>query len=116
MPEMLAVTSAIVGAGLRDEVSLITDGRFSGATRGGLMVGGHVAPEAAVGGGPIAALSDGDMITIDAINKSLSVALSETEIKDRLEDWSPPEPKYASGALSRYAKLVASAARGAVLD
>jgi len=112
MPEMLAVTSAIVGAGLRDEVSLVTDGRFSGATRG-LMVG-HVAPEAVIGG-PIAALSDGDMITIDAINKSLSVALSEAEIKARLRDWSPPEPKYTSGALSRYARLATSAARGAVL-
>ncbi|MGC8597219.1 MAG: dihydroxy-acid dehydratase [Thermocladium sp.] len=112
MPEMLSVTSAIVGAGLRDEVSLITDGRFSGATRG-LMVG-HVAPEAAVGG-PIAALRDGDHITIDAVNKVLNVKLSDEELSNRLRDWTPPRPRYLSGALARYSRLVTSASRGAVL-
>ena len=113
MPEMLSVTSAIVGAGLRDGVSLITDGRFSGATRG-LMVG-HVAPEAAMGG-PIAALRDGDHITIDAVNKVLNVKLSDEEISNRLRDWAPPRPRYLSGALARYSRLVTSASRGAVLS
>jgi dihydroxy-acid dehydratase len=111
MREMLAVTSAIVGRGLGDHVALITDGRFSGATRG--FVVGHAAPEAAVGG-PIAALRDGDQITIDAPERVLSVDLSDDEIQQRLVDWSPPPPRYTSGALAKYAKLVSSAAQGAV--
>ncbi len=113
MPEMLSVTSAIVGAGLGDTVALVTDGRFSGATRG-LMVG-HVAPEAAVGG-PIAALNDGDIIIIDAYEKRLEVKLSDEEIRNRLKNWTPPKPKYVTGVLARYAKLVTSASRGAVLE
>ncbi|BCS92869.1 Dihydroxy-acid dehydratase [Metallosphaera sp. J1] len=112
MREMLAVTSAIVGQGLGEKVALVTDGRFSGATRG-LMVG-HVAPEAAVGG-PIALIRDGDMIVIDGEKGKLDVELSEQELKSRAKDWVPPEPRYKSGLLAQYAKLVTSSARGAVL-
>jgi len=112
MREMLAVTSAIVGQGLGEKVALITDGRFSGATRG-IMVG-HVAPEAIVGG-TIALLKDGDTIVIDANNGRLDVELSEEEIKSRARDWAPPEPKYKSGLLAKYAKLVSSSSKGAVL-
>ena len=111
MREMLAVTSAIAGRGLRDSVALMTDGRFSGATHG-LMVA-HVAPEAAVGG-PIAALRDGDTVTVDAPNRVLSVDLSDGQIRDRLASWSPPPPRYTTGALAKYARLVSSAAIGAV--
>jgi dihydroxy-acid dehydratase len=111
MREMLAVTSAIVGRGLRDSVALMTDGRFSGATHG-LMIA-HVAPEAAVGG-PIAALRDGDRITIDAPNRTLSVDLSDEQIRERMASWSPPAPRYTTGALAKYARLVSSAAQGAV--
>jgi dihydroxy-acid dehydratase len=110
MREMLGVTSAIVGAGLGASVALITDGRFSGGTRG-LMIG-HVAPEAAAGG-PIALLRDGDVITIDIDARTLDVALSEAELQSRLDAWSPPAP-YAGGVFSKYAQLVGSAARGAV--
>ncbi|MBI4472535.1 MAG: dihydroxy-acid dehydratase [Acidobacteria bacterium] len=112
MREMLAVTGALYGEGLGDNVGLLTDGRFSGATHG-LMVG-HVAPEAALGG-PIAALRSGDTIVIDAENRRLDVNLSEAEIKSRLASWTPPAPKYTSGVLARYARLVSSASRGAVL-
>jgi len=112
MREMLAVTSAIVGQGLGEKVALITDGRFSGATRG-IMVG-HVAPEAIVGG-TIALLEDGDTIVIDANNGRLDVDLSEEEIKSRAKDWVPPEPKYKTGLLAKYAKLVSSSSKGAVL-
>ncbi|MGH9785516.1 MAG: dihydroxy-acid dehydratase, partial [Terriglobia bacterium] len=111
MREMLAVTGAIQGEGLGDKVALLTDGRFSGATHG-LMVG-HVAPEAAVGG-PIAALKEGDWITVDAEERELSVRLTEKEIRSRLQRWTPPRPRYTSGALAKYAKLVTSASRGAV--
>ena len=111
MREMLAVTSAIIGRGLGGQVALMTDGRFSGASHG--FVVGHVAPEAAVGG-PIAALRDGDMITIDAPKREISVALSDDEFRNRLASWSPPAPRYTSGALAKYAKLVSSAAQGAV--
>ncbi|MBI1955005.1 MAG: dihydroxy-acid dehydratase, partial [Acidobacteria bacterium] len=111
MREMLAVTGALYGEGLGDEVALMTDGRFSGATHG-LMVG-HVAPEAAVGG-PIAALQDGDWITVDAANRTLSVRLTDKELKNRLSRWTPPPPKFATGALAKYAKLVSSASQGAV--
>ncbi|MBW9140818.1 MAG: dihydroxy-acid dehydratase [Candidatus Aramenus sp.] len=112
MREMLAVTSAIVGQGLGEKVALITDGRFSGATRG--MMVGHVAPEAMVGG-PIALLKDGDEITIDAKEGKLMVNLSEEEMKSRLKEWSPPKPRYERGLLAKYASLVASASMGAVL-
>ncbi len=110
MREMLAVTAALVGQGLGDKVALITDGRFSGATHG-LMVG-HVAPEAAVGG-PIAALADGDVIMIDAVNSKLEVKLSDKQLKSRLKGWRY-EPKYRWGALAKYASLVSSSAEGAV--
>ena len=111
MREMLAVTAALVGQGLGEEVALLTDGRFSGATHG-LMVG-HVAPEAAVGG-PIAILRDGDIVTVDIPNRRLSVQLTEDEIRSRLAAWQVPAPRYNSGALAKYAKLVSSAAQGAV--
>src|SRR6202011_4106503 len=111
MREMLGVTAAIVGQGLGDSVSLVTDGRFSGATRG-LMVG-HVAPEA-FAGGPIAAVRDGDTITIDVEKSRLEVALSDAEIAARLRAWRAPQPRYASGVFAKYAALVSSAAEGAV--
>jgi dihydroxy-acid dehydratase len=111
MREMLAVTGAIQGEGLGDKVALLTDGRFSGATHG--LMAGHVAPEAAVGG-PIAALREGDWVTIDAVTRELSVRLSQKEIASRLKHWSPPAPRFTSGALAKYARLVSSAARGAV--
>ena len=111
MREMLAVTAALVGAGLSDSVALITDGRFSGATHG-LMVG-HVSPEASRGG-PLAALRDGDMIVLDIAGRRLDVELSETELRGRLERWTPPAPRYTSGVLAKYARLVSSASIGAV--
>ncbi|WP_224241904.1 dihydroxy-acid dehydratase [Hyalangium gracile] len=111
MREMLGVTAALVGQGLGDSVALLTDGRFSGATRG-LMVG-HVAPEAAVGG-PIAAVRDGDIITIDAEARQLSVALSPSELSERLRGFRPPPPRFSSGVFAKYAALVSSAAEGAV--
>ena len=111
MREMLGVTGAIVGQGLGESVALLTDGRFSGATRG-LMVG-HVAPEAAHGG-PIAALREGDTITFDVENRRLEVALSGAEIEDRLEDWMDPQPRYETGVFAKYAALVSSASEGAV--
>jgi len=111
MREMLQVTAAIVGEGLGDSVAMVTDGRFSGATRG-LMVG-HVAPEAAVGG-PLAALQDGDLITMDVDSRSLAV--EGVDIPARLKGWSPPEPHYRKGVLARYAMLVGSASTGAMLN
>jgi dihydroxy-acid dehydratase len=111
MREMLAVTGAIVGAGLGESVALVTDGRFSGATHG-LMVG-HVAPEAAVGG-PIAALRDGDVIEIDAGARRIAVNLPQAEIAARLERWTEPRPKFDTGVMAKYARLVSSAAHGAV--
>jgi dihydroxy-acid dehydratase len=111
MREMLAVTGAIVGAGLGESVALMTDGRFSGATRG-LMVG-HVAPEAATGG-PIAAIRDGDLITIDLAARSISAALTPAEFASRLSTWTPPAPRFETGVMAKYAKLVSSAAVGAV--
>ncbi len=112
MREMLAVTSAVVGVGLDRDVALITDGRFSGATRG-IMVG-HIAPEAIVGG-PLAVIQDGDLITIDGENGFLSVDLSKEEIEERMGKWKPPEQKYTSGYLAQYAKLVGSASEGAII-
>jgi len=111
MREMLAVTGALVGEGLGDSVGLITDGRFSGATHG-LMVG-HIAPEAARGG-PIAALKDGDTVTIDVAKRQLNVELPATEIARRMKDWRPPEPRYATGVFAKYAALVSSASEGAI--
>ena len=111
MREMLAVTGAIVGAGLGESVALITDGRFSGATRG-LMIG-HVAPEAVVGG-PIAILRDGDEITIDTTQGRIDVALDDGEIERRLAQWQEPEPRYSSGVMAKYARAVSSASQGAV--
>ena len=112
MREMLHVTAALVGEGLGDEVALVTDGRFSGATHG-LMVG-HVAPEAAHGG-PIAALRDGDTVELDVEARELRVLLSDDEIAARLRDVVPPPPRYETGVLARYARLVSSASEGAVL-
>ena len=111
MREMLAVTAAIVGAGLGESVALLTDGRFSGATRG--MMAGHVAPEAARGG-PIAIVRDGDMILFDEKNRRLQLEVSDSEIATRLAAWQPPEPKFANGVMAKYARLVSSAAQGAV--
>ncbi len=110
MREMLQVTAAIVGEGLGDSVAMVTDGRFSGATSG-LMIG-HVAPEAAVRG-PLAALRDGDIITIDVDSRSLAV--EGIDIEARLMDWSTPEPLYRTGVMARYALLVGSASEGAIL-
>ena len=112
MREMLHVTAALVGEGLGEEIALVTDGRFSGATHG-LMVG-HVAPEAARGG-PIAALRDGDTIELDVTSRRLSVELSEDEIAARLADVTPPAPQYTKGVLARYSRYVSSASEGAVL-
>jgi dihydroxy-acid dehydratase len=111
MREMLGVTAAIAGAGLDDSVTLLTDGRFSGATHG--LMAGHVAPEAVVGG-PIAALRDGDIVKFDVPARRLDVELSEQELADRLATWQPPPARYKSGVMAKYAKLVSSAALGAV--
>jgi len=111
MREMLGVTAALVGEGLGDKVALLTDGRFSGATRG--FMAGHVAPEAQVGG-PIAALRDGDIVTLDIERRRLDVELSDSELKNRLADWKAPPPRYASGVMAKYARHVSSASEGAV--
>jgi dihydroxy-acid dehydratase len=113
MREMLAPTSAIIGAGLGDSVGLITDGRFSGATYG--MVVGHVAPEAAVGG-TLALVEEGDSITIDADRGLLQLNVPDHELAERRERWSPPQTRYKTGVLAKYAKLVSSASAGAVTD
>jgi dihydroxy-acid dehydratase len=111
MREMLGVTAALVGAGLGDSVALLTDGRFSGATHG--LMAGHVAPEAA-SGGPIAALRDGDTIIFDVKARRLDVDLSAQELDARLRQWKAPAPRYATGVMAKYAKLVSSASEGAV--
>jgi dihydroxy-acid dehydratase len=111
MREMLAVTAALVGQGLGHKVAMVTDGRFSGATRG-LMVG-HVSPEAAVGG-PIGIVREGDLIEIDILKGTIGVNLSSQEIKKRLKDWKPIKSLYNCGALAKYASLVQSASLGAV--
>lgn len=113
MREMLAPTSAIIGAGLGDKVGLITDGRFSGGTYG--MVVGHVAPEAAVGGN-IALVQEGDSITIDAHQRLLQVNISEAELAQRRQTWQAPKPRYTKGILAKYAKLVSTSSVGAVTD
>jgi len=111
MREMLAVTAALVGAGLGDSVALLTDGRFSGATHG--LMAGHVAPEAAHGG-PIAAVADGDTIVFDIPNRQLNVELTEDQIHKRMSAWKAPAPRYASGVMAKYAFLVSSSSLGAV--
>ena len=111
MREMLAVTAALVGAGLGDSVALLTDGRFSGATHG--LMAGHVAPEAA-NGGPIAAVADGDTIVFDLPNRKLNAELTDAEIQRRLASWKAPVPRFANGVMAKYALLVSSAALGAV--
>jgi dihydroxy-acid dehydratase len=111
MREMLHVTGAIVGEGLSDEVALVTDGRFSGATHGFMV--GHVAPEA-FRGGPIAALQEGDTVVLDVDARELRVELSDDELAARLRDWQAPPPRHTSGALAKYAALVSSASEGAV--
>jgi dihydroxy-acid dehydratase len=108
---MLAVTAALVGAGLGDRVALLTDGRFSGATRG--LMAGHVTPEAALGG-PIAGLRDGDTIVFDLDRRRLDVELDEHALAARLAGWTPPPPRYATGVLAKYARLVSPASQGAV--
>ena len=111
MREMLGVTAAIVGAGLSEDVALLTDGRFSGATHGFMIC--HVAPEAAKGG-PIAILQEGDEIVIDAKERRIDVQLSDAEIQARFEQWTPPEPRYTRGVMAKYANSVSSASEGAV--
>ena len=113
MREMLGVTAAVVGQGHEDDVALLTDGRFSGATRGPMI--GHVAPEA-FAGGPIAAIEDGDRIEIDIAERSMNVDLTDEEIEERLADWSAPEPNYDSGVLAKYGLAFDSAANGAVTN
>jgi dihydroxy-acid dehydratase len=111
MREMLHVTGALQGAGLGDSVALMTDGRFSGATHGFMIA--HVSPEAA-DGGAIAILKTGDTITIDINKRRLDVQLSAAEMKRRLKAWKPKKPRYTTGALAKYARLVSSASEGAV--
>lgn len=111
MREMLGVTAALVGEGLGESVALLTDGRFSGATRG--LMAGHVAPEAARGG-PIAALQEGDMVVFDIKNRRLDAELSDEAIKQRLAQWKEPKPRYTSGVFAKYAALVSSASQGAI--
>ena len=111
MREMLGVTAALVGAGLGDSVALLTDGRFSGATRG--LMAGHVAPEA-FRGGPIAAVREHDSILFDVANRRLDLEVPEAEIADRLKSWRPPAPRYTSGVFAKYAALVSSASEGAI--
>ena len=113
MREMLNPTSAIAGMGLGSSVALITDGRFSGASRGASI--GHVSPEAAVGG-PIALVKEGDIISIDIPNMKLDVKVSDEEMAARREKWQPREPKVTSGYLARYREMVTSGNRGAILE
>lgn len=112
MREMLGPTSAVMGAGLGSSVAVVTDGRFSGASRGPCI--GHVCPEAAEGG-PIATVRNGDIVQIDIPSRVLSVDLSEEEITRRLDSWRPPPPKITKGYLQRYSRLVSSASEGAIL-
>ncbi len=113
MREMLGPTSALIGRGLGDDVALVTDGRFSGATYG--LVVGHVAPEAHVGG-PIALVADGDTVTLDAESGTLELAVSADELARRRAQWTAPSPRYTRGVLAKYARLVSGAERGAVTD
>jgi dihydroxy-acid dehydratase len=111
MREMLAVTAALVGAGLGDSVALLTDGRFSGATHG--LMAGHVAPEA-VNGGPIAAVADGDIIVFDIPKRTLTVDITDAELRRRLASWRAPAPRYTNGVMAKYALLVSSSSLGAI--
>jgi len=111
MREMLGLTAALVGQGLGEDVALLTDGRFSGATRG--LMAGHAAPEAARGG-PIAIVAEGDQIVFDLAKKSLHLDVSDAEIQSRLAKWKAPAPRYKSGVFAKYAALVSSASLGAV--
>ncbi|MBR2107604.1 MAG: dihydroxy-acid dehydratase, partial [Treponema sp.] len=113
MREMLAVTAALAGQGLDKDVALITDGRFSGATRGASL--GHCSPEAAVGG-PIALVEEGDLIELDINNYKITLKVSDEELEKRRAAWKAPEPKVTTGYLARYAKLVSSADKGAILE
>jgi dihydroxy-acid dehydratase len=113
MREMLGVTAAIAGAGLSDSVALLTDGRFSGATRG--ISVGHIAPEAAVGG-MIAYVKDGDLITIDVEKRELCVEIPESELTERKKNWRAPEPRYKKGVMAKYARSVSSASEGAITN
>jgi dihydroxy-acid dehydratase len=111
MREMLGVTAAIVGSGLGETVALVTDGRFSGATRGFMV--GHIAPEA-MAGGPIALVRTGDIVTIDEPNRRIDLEVPAVELSARRAEWKPPAPKSTAGILAKYARLVSSAAEGAV--
>ena len=111
MREMLGVTGAIVGAGLSDAVALVTDGRFSGATHGFMIA--HVAPEA-FNGGPIAVVQEGDRITVDADKGVMNLDISTAELQRRLAEWKGPAPRYATGVMAKYCKLVSSASEGAI--
>jgi len=111
MREMLGVTGAIVGAGLGETVALVTDGRFSGATRGFCV--GHIAPEASRGG-PMAIVRDGDTIVIDVEQRKLDLEISEQAMAQRLAAWTCPPPRYTTGVFAKYVKLVSSASTGAV--
>jgi dihydroxy-acid dehydratase len=113
MREMLGVTGAIMGAGLGDSVALITDGRFSGATRGFMV--GHVAPEAAAGG-PIAVVEEGDPVTIDIEKRTINLDVPADVLQKRMAKWKTPAPKYTTGVFAKYIALVGSAAEGAVTD
>ena len=113
MREMLSPTSALIGEGLGDSVGLITDGRFSGGTYG--LVVGHVSPEASVGG-PIALVSEGDTITIDADRNRIDLHVSETEMAARRKNWTAPPPAYTRGVMAKYRTLVKSASLGAITD
>jgi len=113
MREMLGVTSAIVGSGLSDSVALVTDGRFSGATKG--FMAGHIAPEAAVGG-PIAAVEEGDIIHLDIAKQIINLEVPESTLQERLAKWKTPEPRYRSGVFAKYVALVGSAAEGAITN
>ena len=111
MREMLGVTAAIVGEGLGGSVALLTDGRFSGATRG--LMAGHVSPEAALGG-PIAGVRDGDMIHFDVGRRALEVEVSAEVLRQRMAQWKAPQPRYPTGVFAKYASLVSSASQGAI--
>jgi dihydroxy-acid dehydratase len=113
MREMLSPTSAIVGMGLSNDVALITDGRFSGGTRGPCI--GHVSPEASKGG-PIAIIRNNDIITIDIKNRKIDADISASEIEKRLKKWKAPKPRVTSGWLSRYSRMVSSPSKGAILE
>jgi len=112
MREMLTPTSAIAGMKLDAHVALLTDGRFSGGTRGAAI--GHISPEA-MQGGPIAIIQEGDLISIDIPGKNITLKVSEEEIQNRLSKWSPPEPKITHGYMARYARMVSSASDGAIV-